>query len=65
MKDSTLLDAMHKSKVHWSESEVVAHLSQTRYEHIAPHNKYLFDLEVEVERVELRSLGAVLLSSFV
>lgn len=36
--------------------EVAAHLSPTRYEHINPHGKYLFDLEAEVKRVGLRKL---------
>jgi len=36
--------------------EVAAHLSPTRYEHINPHGKYLFDLEVEVKRAGLRNL---------
>jgi hypothetical protein len=31
--------------------EVIAHLSPTRHEHINPHRRYLFDLELEVKQV--------------
>ncbi len=36
--------------------EARAPLSPTRYEHINPHGKYLFDLEMEAKRTGLRSL---------
>jgi TnpA family transposase len=36
--------------------EALAHLSPTRHEHINPHGKYLFDLELELKRTALRPL---------
>ena len=38
------------------QDEDITHLSPTRHEHINPHGKYKFDLDVELRRKALRPL---------